>query len=562
MIHRPRCFCAAVFAATVLASLCSSAPAAEPATITTDPLLAANERRIRAHVTYLADDLLEGRGSGTRGHGLAMLYVAAQFARLGVEPADARGYQQPVAMRESRLDLASGRLVLRAAGTEVSLTTINDMLVRPAPGATSVELTAPAVFVGFGIHAPEFGYDDFAGDLVDVRGKIAVVLAAAPASLPSTARAYYSREKSAELARRGAVGLVTIETPAEEKRRAWAFTVNAARFPAMRLVNPDGSLHDAHPELRATASVSRTAGAAFFKHAPRPVEAVFTASERSEPQFFPLNLELTLAARSAIGDVTSANVLGWLPGSDPALARDPLVVTAHLDHLGLGPEIDGDKIYNGAVDNALGAAVLLAAAEQLATGPRLRRPVLFAAVTAEEKGLLGASHLARHLPSRARSYAGNINLDMPVILGPTRDIIGIGAEHTTLGASLAATAARFGFTVSPDPQPEEVVFVRSDQYQFVRTGVPALFLKSGQKSLDPAINLVALEAEFRKVHYHKPTDDLTRPIHWPSAATFAQLATELIRSAADDVKAPAWNPGDFFGTRFGPEKKSAPPAKP
>jgi len=255
-----------------------------------------------------------------------------------------------------------------------------------------------------------------------------------------------------------------------------------------------------------------------------------------------------------VADITSANVLGWLPGTDPALADEPIVVTAHLDHIGIGPAINGDAIYNGALDNALGSAAMLAAAEQLAAAPRLRRPILFAALTAEEKGLLGASHLARHRPARVRRYAANLNFDMPVILAPVRDVIGIGAEHTTLGASLAAVAAKNNFTVSPDPAPEEVVFVRSDQYPFIRAGVPALFMKSGQHGLDPKQDLAALEADFRKVHYHKPSDDLTRPIHWPSAGAFATVTAELIRSVADDPVAPSWKPGDFFGSRFGPEK--------
>jgi hypothetical protein len=522
----------------------------------------ATERQLRAHVTFLADDLMEGRGAGTRGHGLAMNYVAAQFARLGLEPVgDAGTFQQRVLMRESRLDLASGRMVLRAGATETALTAVNDMVVRPAAGATTSEITAPAVFVGFGIHAPEFGYDDFAGNLVEVRGKVAVILAGSPASLPPTAKAHYSREKTAELARRGAVAIISLDTPAEEKRRAWAFTVNAARFPAMRLVNADGSLFEASPEIRATASVSRTAAAAFFKTASRPLESVFASSERSEAQSFALNLEVTLSARAEISEVASANVLGWLPGSDPALAGEPFVVSAHLDHLGIGPAVNGDTIYNGALDNALGTALLLAAAEQLASGPRLRRPVLFASVTAEEKGGLGASHLARHPPARARRFAGNVNLDMPVILGPTRDALGLGGEHSTLGAALAAAAARVGYTISPDPAPEEVVFVRSDQYQFVRAGIPALFLKSGHKSLDPAINLAALESEFRKTHYHKPSDDLSRPIHWDSSVAFAGLAAEFIREVANNPVAPSWKPGDFFGTRFGPEAQKPSPKK-
>ena len=496
---------------------------------------------------------MEGRATGTRGHGLAMNYVAAQFLRLGIEPAGDRGYVQPLAMRESRLDLEAGKLVIRHAGTEVALAPVNDMLARPAAGTAASEITAPAVFVGFGIHAPEFNYSDFAAG-IDVKGKIAVILAGSPKSLPATAKAHYSREKTAELVRRGAVGVVTVLTPVEERRQPWAFAINGSRFPAMRLINADGSLEEAYPELRATAAVNRVAAAALFKHAPQPVDAVFAASERGEPQAFPLGVELTVGGRATVADITSANVLGWLPGTDPALAGEPIVVTAHLDHIGIGPALNGDAIYNGTLDNALGSASLLAAAEQLAAAPRLRRPILFAALTAEEKGLLGASHLARHPPARVRRFAAKLNIDMPVILAPVRDLIGIGAEHTTLGDSLAAVAAKNNFTVSPDPTPEEVVFVRSDQYPFVRAGVPALFFMVGLKSSDPAIDLAARRADFLKTHYHKPSDDLTLPIHWPSAGAFATITAELIRTVADDPVAPAWKPGDFFGSRFGPEK--------
>ena len=539
----------ALVTVTALSLLAAPTHADEPAALA--------ERRVRAHVTFLADDLLEGRDTGTRGHGLAMNYVAAQFMRLGLESVGHSGYQQPLALRQSRLDLDAGKFVIRrAGGPDVTLAPINDMIARPAAGTAASELTAPAVFVGFAIHAPEFNYSDFAAG-IDVRGKIAVVLAGSPKSLPATAKAHYSREKTAELVRRGAVGIVSILTPAEEKRAPWAFTVNGARFASMRLINPDGSLHEAYPELRATASVSRAAAAALFKHASRQVDAVFAAAERSEPQAFPLEIELALGGRATVSDITSANVLGWLPGADPALAGEPIVVTAHLDHLGIGPAINGDSIYNGALDNALGTAALIDAAEQLVAGPRLRRPVLFAALTAEEKGLLGATHLVRHPPARVRRFAANLNFDMPVILAPVRDVIGIGAEHTSLGNSLAAVAGKINFTVSPDPTPDEVVFVRSDQYPFIRAGVPALFMKAGQLGLDPKQDLAALEADFRKTHYHKPSDDLTRPIHWPSAGTFAVLTAEFIRAVADDPVAPAWKPGDFFGTRFGPEKDAA-----
>jgi Zn-dependent M28 family amino/carboxypeptidase len=510
--------------------------------------------RLRAHVTFLADDLLEGRAAGTRGHELAMAYMIAQFTRLGLEPAGTDGFRQPMRFRESQLDLEAGRFTLHHASGDVSLVPITETVVRPGAALETSEVSAPAVFVGFGIGAPEFGYDDFAGG-IDVRGKIAVVLAGSPARLPSTARAHYSRSKSAELARRGAVAIVSIETPAEEKRQPWALAANRGRFPTMRLVEPDGSLFEAYPEIRASAQVSRAAGAALFKSAPQPIEAVFATSERGEPQAFSLGVSFTLAGRATVKDAASANVLGRLPGTDPKLAGEPLVITAHLDHLGIGPVVDGDKLYNGALDNALGTAVVLEVAERLAAGPRLPRPVLFAALTAEEKGLLGAFHLSRHPPPGVDRFAANLNLDMPVLLGPTADLVALGAEHSTLGAVAAAAAERSGFTLSPDPQPEEVYFVRSDQYPFVRAGVPAIAPKAGGKSTDASVDVAALQENFRKQHYHKPSDTIALPIHWPSVVRFADFATAAAQTVANDPVAPSWLPNDFFGTRFGPAAK-------
>ena len=512
------------------------------------------ERRLRSHVAFLADDLLEGRAAGTRGHELAMAYVTAHFSRLGLEPAGTRGYQQPMRFRESKLDLEAGRFSIRHASGETTLPAITETIVRPGSAVATGDVTAPAVFVGYGIHAPEFKHDDFAS-APDLRGKIAVILAGSPEKLPATARAHYSRSKTSELAGRGAVAIVTVETPAEEKRTPWALAANRGRFPTMRLVEPDGTLFEAYATLVASASVSRAAATKLFARAPQTAEEVFTAAARGETSAFALGVDFSLSGRATVTDATSANVLAWLPGTDPTLAGEPIVITGHLDHIGIGPAVNGDTIYNGALDNALGTAVILELAERLVSGPRLRRPVLFASLTGEEKGLLGAYHLSRHLPPRVHRFAANVNLDMPVILGPSRELIALGAEHSTLGALMDAAAARTGFKVVPDPSPEEVFFVRSDQYPFVRAGVPALALKLGEKSSDPAIDLKALNADFRKNHYHKPSDDLSRPIHWPTALEFTAVATELVRTLATDATAPSWKPGDFFGTRFGPEKK-------
>lgn len=541
--------------------LCVSLPFAAclASTLLTSTLFAADSataaQRIQAHTTFLADDLLEGRGTGTRGHELAARYVAAQFARLGIAPGANHGsYEQPIRFLESTVNREAGRLIVHHGGKENALTPINDMIASVAPGQTAATVTAPAVFVGFGVHAPELGYDDFQG--VDLRGKIAVVLAGAPKNFPSAQRAHHSHrdQKQALLVKHGAIGMVTVMTPLEEARRPWAVSVALGRFPTMRLLAAENSFVDGYPELQVVATVSRAAADRLFVGAPQTLDETYAKSARNEPQNFLLNVSLTLAGESATRAVESMNILGWLPGADSALADEPLVVTGHLDHLGIGTPVNGDAIYNGATDNAVGIAVLLQVAEELSRNPKLRRPVLFAAVTGEEKGLLGARYLADHPPAQIRRYAANLNIDMPLLSAPTRTLTAYGAEHSTLGATVRQVASRHGLTVAPDPAPAEVRFVRSDQYPFILRGVPALKVDPGLEALDPSVDLVAAETEFRRHHYHKPSDDLSRPIDWAAAARYAALMTELARTVADSPDAPAWLPGDFFGELFGRDR--------
>ncbi len=512
-------------------------------------------RQVRSHVTFLADDLLEGRGTGTRGHELAAHYVATQLARLGIEPgADGGVYKQPVRLLESANNREASRLIVRSGEKEDALTPINDMVVTVAPGQTTDTITAPAVFVGFGIVAPDLNHDDFAG--VDLQGKIAVILSGAPQRFPSEQRAHHgqSEQKRALLVKHGAIGVVTIMSPWDEARRPWAITVAQGRFPSMRLVDATGGLVGSFPQLRLTASVGNAAAGRILIGGPKTLAEIFAASERGEPQNFPLAVTITLAGESSVRPVESLNVLGWLPGSDPALAGLPLVITGHLDHMGIGAPVNGDSLYNGAVDNALGIGVLLQVAEELAGGPLLRRPVLFAAVTGEEKGLLGSSHLASNPPARVQHFVANLNIDMPLLSAPARDLIAYGYRNSSLGAVLEKVAARHGLVVSPDPAPEEVRFARSDQYSFVLTGVPALKVDPGKQAVDPAVDLVAAEVDFRKNHYHKPSDELSRPIDWAATARYTALMADLARTIANEPSAPAWLPGDFFGELFGPKK--------
>jgi Zn-dependent M28 family amino/carboxypeptidase len=522
-----------------------------PLTAATDPAVAT--RRVQAHTTFLADDLLEGRGTGTRGYDLAARYVASQFARIGLEPG-ADGYEQPVKLLEATNALEAGHFVIRHAGQEDTLVAINDMLAYAAFGQTAAEVTGEAVFIGFGVQAPELGYDDYAG--VDLKGKIAVYLSGAPTRFPSDQRAHHSSgdQKRALAVQHGAIGVVSIMTPRDEARYPWAVAVAQSRFPSMRLVNPDGSIVGGFPELRALASVSRAGAARLLVASGRTAEEVFAQAERGEPQSFPLNVELTFGGTATLRSVASSNVLGWLPGSDPALAREPIVVTGHLDHLGIGTAIDGDAIYNGAMDNGIGIGLILSIAEDLAAGPRLARPILFAALTAEEVGLLGATHLALNPPDRVTRFAANVNIDMTLFPAPVRDIVPWGAEHSTLATQVAAAAAKTGFTVSPDPMPDETIFVRSDQYAFVRTGVPAVYIGTGRQSTDPAVDLAAEWETFLKQRYHRPSDDFTQPIDWPSTGAYATLVTELLTLLGNDPQAPAWLPGNFFGGLYGPKQ--------
>lgn len=513
-------------------------------------------RGIQAHVTFLADDQLEGRGTGTRGHALAAHYVSTQFARLGIGPgADGGGYTQPIKFLESTSNREAGRLIVRAGDKEDALTPVTDMFVTVAAGQTTDTITAAAVFVGFGVQAFDLGYDDFAG--VDLRGKIAVVLSGAPKRFPSEQRAHHAQvdQKRTLLVQHGAIGMVTISTPWDEARRPWAITAAQGRFPAMRLLDSAGQVLDGYPQLRVNGVVGHTAAGRILTGAPKELATIFATAERGEPQNFPLPATITLAGESSVRPVESVNVLGWLAGSDPALAREPIVITGHLDHLGIGAAVNGDTIYNGAMDNAMGISVILTVAEELAAGPRLRRPVLFAAVTGEEKGLLGSRYLAAQPPTRVKRFAANVNIDMPLFIVPAKDVIAFGAEHSTLAENLKAVASHHGITVSPDPLPDEVRFVRSDQYSFVRQGVPAICLTTGERAVDPAVDLPALATKFRNERYHRPSDDLAQPIDWNAAGAYAALMTDLCRSIANDPKPPAWLPGDFFGELFGAGRK-------
>lgn len=529
----------------------SPAKAGSPAPWAEDPAA----QRIEADVRALAADAMEGRETGTRGYEKASDYVAARFGEIGLQPAgDDGSFFQRVPLLRATRERDGAKFVVRRNGREIALRFEDQFLPQPGFDAAQAEVEAPAVFVGQAVHAPALGVDDFEG--LDLRGRIAVLFDGAPARFDNDRRAFHSswREKLREVAERGAVGAVFVNTAQEEASWPWAQRAAAWAKPAMRLRGADGKGIETFPQLRVVAVVSAAAADLVFADGALTAAQLFDAARAGTLEGFALPGTIALAARSRIAPVDSRNVVARLPGSDPALAGEHVVYSAHLDHIGVGAAVKGDRVNNGALDNALGVAIMLEAARQLAdTKERPKRSQLFVATSAEEKGLLGAEWFATHPTVPAGSMVANINMDMPVLMAPTTDVVPIGVEHSTLAATLEAAAKDVGVALSPDPFPEENVFVRSDQYAFIRAGVPAVYLTGGvvpadkDKARDPKVAL----RYFLRNCYHQPCDDAdTQPIQYGDAARLARLNARIGQLVGDDAQRPRWNDGDFFGGMF------------
>lgn len=507
---------------------------------------------IRTHMEILAADDMEGREAGTDAYDRAADYVAAQYRAAGLKPlGDDESYFQKVEFLETRLAPDTATLSFAKDGAKLDLVFADDFIRSGGYGAADEQIEAPLVFVGHGICAPELGHDDFAG--VDVTGKIMVVLSGAPPQFGTDQRAFYSssRGKQAVAVERGAVGVLAVRTPVDMKRRPWARYLPSIGTAGMRWVDAEGAPFAGHPELAGSATLSPSGAEKLFAMAEQDLEQIFDKHEAGETGSFDMGMSANLARSSLQRKTISANVVGVLNGSDPVLKDEYVVYTAHLDHIGVRSGEDGDDIHNGAYDNAAGIAAILEIASAMAamdTPPR--RSVIFAAVTAEEKGLQGSSYFARNPPVPVASLVANINIDMPFLGFPVADVQAFGAEHSTLYASVEEATGLMGMALTPDPMPEEVRFVRSDQFSFVKEGIPALAFKAGDKSSNPEMNGKEMLAHFLKNNYHRPSDDLTLPYDKAGAARFVQAGMALGLIVANDDERPRWNENDFFGDKF------------
>jgi hypothetical protein len=503
---------------------------------------------LRAHMAFLADDLLEGRGTGTRGFQLAANYVRAQFEQLGLKPAGGNGsYFQEVRFRQIELLRHESSLTIQTKGGAKKLVIDKDFLTAGDPLLADTTAKAQVVFVGYGVSAPEFNYDDYAG--ADVRGKIVAALYGAPPSFPSAPGAHFSshEQKQQVAAAHGAIGILTIWAGRTEKRTPFAEYARFWRAPTLRWLDEKGVPNDVEPNLKGWAVISPSAGALLFEGAPKSWKAALQAAEEGRSQAIPLPATVSLHIVSRYSEVESPNIAAILPGSDPQLKNEYVVFTAHADHLGIGDPVKGDSIYNGAIDNASGTAALIEMARAYAALPTPpRRSLLFLAVTGEEAGLLGSDYYAHYPAVPISQIVADINMDEISFLYDFKDIVPLGGEHSSLGAVADDVSRHMGLQVSPDPLPEEVYFVRSDQYSFIRQGVPALYIEEGVQAVDPNVDGKKKQLDLETQRYHLPGDDMNQPLDFNAAVKCTRVDLAVGYEIAQETQRPHWNPGDFF----------------
>ena len=538
----------------LLAVACGEGGAGDPA----DAAMATiKPDAIRANMRFLADDLLEGRGTATRGHEIAAKFMAAQFEQMGLAPAGDNGtYFQSVPFRSGRPDEAKTTLSLVRGGKEQKLVYRKDFITAADPGRADSSVEAPLVLVGDGVTAPEQGYDDYKG--IDAKGKIVVVAYNAP-HFESSVKAHYSaiEVKEAIAVAHGAVGMIVISDPILEDIYPYSKQTRDLDFPQFHWLDRQGRPNDYFPELKGGATLSMDETKKLFEGSGHTAEEVFADIKAGTPKSFALPLTAKIHNVTKLEDVHSPNVVAKLEGSDPNLKNEYVVYSSHSDHLGIGQPVNGDRVYNGALDNASGSSLLVEIARAFTKrNPLPRRSLLFVSVTGEEAGLLGSDYFA-HYPTVAKdAIVADLNMDEDLMLWPLEDIIAFGAEHSSLDAVVKKAAERAHLGISPDPMPEETVFIRSDQYSFVKQGVPAVFPVPGFKSNDPKINPEAIFKKWEVERYHEPGDDMQQlGLLFDEAAKYGRFVFLCGDLIAGDAQRPTWNKGDFFGDRYGKKKE-------
>jgi Zn-dependent M28 family amino/carboxypeptidase len=491
------------------------------------------------HVTALADDSMRGRETGSPEHRRAAEYVAGAFQRAGLVPAGTDGWFQPVRFRVRRIAEGRSSLALVRGAKAESLELGKDATIN-LRSSIAGKLDAPLFFAGYGVRSPEHGHDDFTG--LDLKGKVAVVLAGvAPTGIPGPALAAGRAAWAEALRQGGAVGVLTIYSSHSDI--PWDRYALSRLHPQMRLES-DSMAHGRGSAISVILSPARAAW--LFAGSRRSYASIQALADSGAPlpRFdLPGRLNATVAVDES--EAVSDNVVGLLPGEDRRLKMEYVALTAHLDHLGVGQPVAGDSVFNGAMDNASGIATLIETAAALgARSPRPKRSVLFVAVTAEEKGLLGSDYFAGHpTVPEGGAVVANLNTDMFLPINPLRRLLVNGLEESDLADDVRRAAARAGIEVITDPEPERNAFVRSDQFSFIRRGIPALSLKGGFSLGSPEHERVL---RWRQERYHGVEDEVTQPVNRQAAEDFNRLYPEVVIEVANRRARPAWYPTSPF----------------
>jgi Zn-dependent M28 family amino/carboxypeptidase len=494
-----------------------------------------------AHVKFLADDRLEGRETGSEGLRKAESYVVDEFTKAKLQPAGTNGFYQPVKFISRQIVEKDSSAALISSGKAQPLTLGDDAYFGTRAELSPEEITAPLVFVGYGLSIPEKNYDDLSG--LDLHGKIVVYLAGSPSDIPAALASHYQTigERWQTLKQAGVIGTITIPNPASMDIPWSRISLNRAH-PSMDLADPE--FNETQGLKMAMTFNPAQAEKLFAGSGHTFQEIVALGKDRKPLPHFPLAVSLKARAIVKTASVESANIIGKLPGNDPALKNEYVVISAHVDHIGIGEPVNGDRIYNGAMDNASGVAVLLDLAAQFnAHAEQLRRSILFVVVTAEEKGLLGSKYFAAHPTVPPKSMIADINIDMFLPIAPLKVLRVPGLAESDLGDRAREAAQFFGVRVQPDPEPLRNVFIRSDQYNFIRHGVPALKLDVG---FDPGSPEQKLFKDWLTNRYHAPSDDLDQPVDLAAAGIYEDIVRQLLISVANADARPAWKPDSFF----------------
>lgn len=489
-----------------------------------------------ADVKALADDSMRGRNTGSIEHKKAAEYVAAAFKAAGLQPTGINGYIQPVAFVGRTLDESKSSLALVRNGREENLKLGEDAIL-VARASLAPHVNAPVVFAGYGLDLPEYGHDDISK--LDLKGKVVAYLAGAPKGIPGPVLSHAHNAAWKTFQARGAVGMITFSAESAFVRAARGrATAPQPMALAEAAIDPQGGN---------TLSVQWNAARAeqLFAGAPERFARLMAKADSGLPlPTFTLPVRIRSTVAMAETKITSQNVAGVLTGSDARLRDEYVVLTAHLDHVGVGRPENGDSIYNGAMDNASGTALLMDVARKLkARGTHLKRSVLFLAVTGEEKGLLGSRYYAAHPTVPINRIAADLNTDMFLPIIPFTKLMVNGLEESDLADDARRAAAASGVTVITDPEPEQNRFVRSDQYSFILRGIPALSLKVGFDRNTPEHKAVL---DFRSTRYHRAADDLNQHVDMQSAAGFERTYIALVTEVANRPTRPAYLANSYF----------------